>query len=139
MGGGVGGWRQSKKAGLREGKDPENCPLMRDLDFPGFDPWVGKVPWRRRWQPAPEFLPGESHGQSSLAGCSPWGHRSQSDLATKPPPPGCNSLRPPASLSTCTFLLSKLSTLLFTYCLLAWIHSWLGNPSPNCCLLRFSG
>ena len=36
----------------------------------GFDPWVGMVPWRRKWQPAPVFLPGESHGQKSLEGCS---------------------------------------------------------------------
>ena len=35
--------------------------------------WVGKIPWRRAWQPTPEFLPGESHGRRSLAGCSPWG------------------------------------------------------------------
>ena len=35
---------------------------------PGFDPWVGKIPWRRKWQPAPGFLPGESHGQGSLVG-----------------------------------------------------------------------
>ena len=28
----------------------------------GFDPWVGKIPWRRAWQPTPVFLPGESHG-----------------------------------------------------------------------------
>ena len=34
-----------------------------------FDPWVGKIPWRRKWQPTPVFLPGESHGQErSLAG-----------------------------------------------------------------------
>jgi len=39
-----------------------------------FDPWVGKVPWRRPWQPTQIFLPGESHGQRSLAGYSPWGH-----------------------------------------------------------------
>ena len=37
----------------------------------GFDPWVGKIPWRRKWQPTPIFLPGESHGQRSLAGYSP--------------------------------------------------------------------
>ena len=36
-----------------------------------FNPWVGKIPWRRKWQPAPVFLPGESHGQRSLAGYSP--------------------------------------------------------------------
>ena len=34
----------------------------------GFDPWVRKVPWRRKWQPTPVFLPGKSHGQRSLAG-----------------------------------------------------------------------
>ena len=36
-----------------------------------FCPWVGKIPFRRAWQPTPVFLPGESHGQRSLAGCSP--------------------------------------------------------------------
>ena len=40
---------------------------------PGFDPWVGKIPWRRAWQPTPIFLPGESHGQRRLVGYSPWG------------------------------------------------------------------
>ena len=39
----------------------------------GFDPWVGKMPWRRAWQPTPRVLPGESHGQRSLGGYSPWG------------------------------------------------------------------
>ena len=38
---------------------------------PGFDPWVGKIPWSRKWQPTP-FLPGEFHGQRSLAGYSLW-------------------------------------------------------------------
>ena len=42
---------------------------------PGFDPWVRKVPWRRELQPTPVFLPGESHGQRSLAGYSPWCHK----------------------------------------------------------------
>ena len=42
---------------------------------PRFDPWVGKIPWRRKWHPTPLFLPGKSHGQRSLAGCSPWGHK----------------------------------------------------------------
>ena len=43
----------------------------------GFDPWVGKIPWRKKWQPASVFLPGESHGQRSLVGYGPWGHKSQ--------------------------------------------------------------
>ena len=38
-----------------------------------FDPWVRKIPWRRKWQPMPIFLPGKIHGQRSLAGYSPWG------------------------------------------------------------------
>ena len=40
---------------------------------PGFDPWVRKIPWRRKWQPTPVLLPGESHGGRSLVGYSPWG------------------------------------------------------------------
>ena len=39
----------------------------------GFDRWIGRFLWRRKWQPTPVFLPGESHGQRSLVGCSPWG------------------------------------------------------------------
>ena len=39
----------------------------------GFKPWVRKIPWGRKWQPTPVLLPGESHGQRSLAGYSPWG------------------------------------------------------------------
>ena len=41
----------------------------------GLDPWVGKIPWRKQWLPTPVFLPGESHGQRSLAGYSLWGHK----------------------------------------------------------------
>ena len=37
----------------------------------GFDAWVGKIPWRRKWQPTPVFLPGKFHGWRSLAGYSP--------------------------------------------------------------------
>ena len=51
---------------------------------PRFNPWVGKIPWRRKCQPTPVVLPGEFHGQKSLAGYSPWGHkRVRHDLATK--------------------------------------------------------
>ena len=39
----------------------------------GFNPWVWKIPWRRAWELTPVFLPGESHGQRSLAGYSPLG------------------------------------------------------------------
>ena len=40
-----------------------------------FDAWVRKIPWRRAWQPTPVFLPGESHGQKSLAPYGPQSHR----------------------------------------------------------------
>ena len=42
---------------------------------PGFDSWVWKISWRRKWQPTPVLLPGKSHGPRSLVGCSPWGHK----------------------------------------------------------------
>ena len=40
-----------------------------------FDPWGGRIPWRRKWQPTPVFLPGKSHGQRGLAGCRPQGFK----------------------------------------------------------------
>ena len=45
----------------------------------GFDPWIGKIPWRKKWQSTPVFLLGESHRQRNLAGYSPWG-RKESDM-----------------------------------------------------------
>ena len=47
---------------------------------PGFDPWVGKIPGRRKWLPTSVFLPGEFHGQRTLAGYSPQGCK-KSDMA----------------------------------------------------------
>ena len=41
----------------------------------GLDPWVGKISWRRPWQPTPVFLPGESHVLKSLVGYSSWGRK----------------------------------------------------------------
>ena len=46
---------------------------------PGFDPWVRKILWRRKWQPTPVLLPGKSHGQKSMVGYSPWGCK-ESDM-----------------------------------------------------------
>ena len=45
----------------------------------GFHPWIRKIPWRRKWQPTPVFLPKKSHGQRSLAGYNPWSHRVRHD------------------------------------------------------------
>ena len=63
--------------GGNRGKEPA-CQNRLDNERCGFAPWVGKIPWRRAWQPTPIFLPGESHGQRSLPGYSPWG-RKESD------------------------------------------------------------
>ena len=49
---------------------------------PGFNLWVGNIPWRRAWQPTPVFLPGESHEQRSMAGYSSWGHK-ESDMTER--------------------------------------------------------
>ena len=48
---------------------------------PRFDFWVRKIPWRRKWQATPVFLPGESCGQRSLAGYSPWDRKCQARLS----------------------------------------------------------
>ena len=47
----------------------------------GFDPWVRKIPQRRKWPPTPVFLPGKSHGQRSLAGYSPRGPKTRTQLS----------------------------------------------------------
>ena len=77
-----------------------NSPLLTKEGFPGdsvvkknspanagdmgFGLWVGMIPWRRKWQPTPVFLPGEFYGQKSLAGYSPQGSKTVGhNLATK--------------------------------------------------------
>ena len=49
---------------------------------PGFDSWVGKTPWGRKWQSTPAFWPGKPHGRRSLVGYSPWG-REESDTTER--------------------------------------------------------
>ena len=65
----------------------QQLSLWENIYFPGgsygkesacksrFNPWVWKIPWRREWQPTLVFFPGGFHGQRSLAGYSPWGHK----------------------------------------------------------------
>ena len=61
--GGLGGGASQVALVVRN--PPANAGDVSDLDL---------IPWRRAWQPTPVFLPGDSHGQSSLVGFSPWGH-----------------------------------------------------------------
>jgi len=49
----------------------------------GFHPWVGKISWRRAWQPTKVLLPGESHGLMHLAGYGPWGCRVRHDWSNE--------------------------------------------------------
>ena len=61
--------KQTMEAGLPwwlSGKEPASQCRRH-----GFYPWVKKMPWRRKWQPTPIFLPGKYHGQRSLVGYSP--------------------------------------------------------------------
>ena len=57
--------------GFPGGSVVKNLPAKQEMQF---SPWVGKIPWRKKWQPTLVFLPGKCHGQRSLAGYSPWGH-----------------------------------------------------------------
>ena len=57
-----------------------HCDYLRK---PKFNPWFGKIPWRREWQPAPVLLPRKFHGQRSLVGYSPWGCK-QLDMTDQP-------------------------------------------------------
>ena len=68
-------WWLSGKESARQCRRHKRCR---------FDPWVRNIPWRRKWQPSPLFLPGKSHGQRSLVVYSLWcGKRVRYDLATK--------------------------------------------------------
>ena len=61
---------------------PGSSYTKESASKPRFSPWVGKIPWRRKWLPTPVFLPGEPRGQRSLVGCSPWA-RKQSDATER--------------------------------------------------------
>ena len=86
----------SKSVRITSGKEPAyQCRRCKRL---GFDPWVGKIPWRRAWHPTPVFSTGESCGQRSLAGYSSWGHK-ESDT-TEVTYQACRD--PPGVLLKCT-------------------------------------
>ena len=55
----------------------------------GFNPWIWKIPWSRKWQPTPVFLAGQSHGQRRLVGCSPWGCEEVDQTETERPRRQC--------------------------------------------------
>ena len=57
----------------------ESACRCRRCKRPRFDPWVGKIPCKREWQPTPVLLPGESHGQGNLADHTSWVYK-ESDM-----------------------------------------------------------
>ena len=59
------GFKGGSFLGGSDGKESVNLPKDRR---PRFNPWIGKIPWKREWQLLPVFLPGEFHGQRSLVG-----------------------------------------------------------------------
>ena len=61
-------------------KNPPTCQCRRQKRC-GFDPWVGKIPWSRAWQPTRVFVPGESHRQTSRVGYSPEGREESGPTA----------------------------------------------------------
>ena len=61
--------------GFPDGSAVKSPSVIQEMQETGFDPCVGAVPWRRKWQPTSVFLPGKSHGQRGLVGYSPRGHK----------------------------------------------------------------
>ena len=82
-------WRQGGGVGItglvirvpRDGGTSFMHLLCLQRGTPGFHPWVGKIPWRRKWQPTP-VLPGKFHGLRSLVGYTPWG-REELDMTER--------------------------------------------------------
>ena len=68
------GFRDLERASLVD-QWVKNLPAMQEIQEMQVLSLGWKIPWRRAWQPSPIFLPGESHGQRSLAGYGPWGHK----------------------------------------------------------------
>ena len=92
----------------------KNPPAMQETQGRRFDPWIRKIPCKRKWQPTSGSLPGEPHRQRSLVGSSPWGH---------------NGLDMTWQLSTakhqCNFYLSILVTASFLFNQVASHPAWL--------------
>ena len=63
-----------EEKGVPGGSMVKNSPPMQE-PWERFIPWVGKIPWERKWQHCPVFLPEKSYGQRNMAGYNPWGHK----------------------------------------------------------------
>ena len=98
---------------------------------PELDPWVRKIPWRRERQPPPVFLPRKSHGQKSLLGYNPWGHKESDTIERLTLSLSYTILWSTVSLSSYMFKKLKMQLLfglLFDQC---------QTPPVDCKLLEF--
>ena len=76
----IGALKERSNMAVNIGSVNKEQNILKEHRRFGFDSWVRKIPWRRKWQPTPGFLPGKPHEQRSLAGYSPWGHK-EKDMA----------------------------------------------------------
>ena len=96
----------------------------------GLDPWVGKIPWKRKWQPTPVFSPGKSHGQRRLVGYSPCDcKRVRHNLVTQQQQRESQIL-----VDSCIWAFdSHSASLVFSFCV-KW-RDWTRWSWQSCCLL----
>ena len=106
-----------------------------------MDPWVGKTPWRKKWQPTPAFLPGKSHGQRNLVGYSPWGCKELDPTEQLNTIPSCmgtwDPSAPPAWSPSSLLFEPSLALLPLILNCLRWCHahSWSQfSVNPKICL-----
>ena len=96
--------------------DKEPACQCRRYKRCGFNSWVGKILWRRKWQLTPVFLPGESHRERSLAGYSPWGCRVRHDGSDLACTYTCILHGTTYIISICNFVSLWFSMMLFLLC-----------------------
>ena len=120
--------------GFPVGSVVKDLPAIAGDDPSGFYLWVRKIPWRRKWQPTPVFLPGKSHGQRSLAGYSPWGHK-ESDTTKRLSNRGSLAVRQGPVFSS---QVSLTQVLLLTSVVPGAWNSSLKSFSPTSCQLPIS-
>ena len=105
----------------------------------GFNPWVRKIPWRRKWQWTPVFLPGESHGQRSLVGYSPWGHkRVRHDLTSKQQSISPMNVQKPMIVRLPLHILSQKVTFIFDHAQFLIISQFIGWAIWNCLFSKWN-
>ena len=112
---------------------PEFLLACLQCGRPGFDPWVGKIPWRRKWQSTLGLLPGKSHGEKSLVGTGHGVTKSRTQLSDFT-----------FFLSFFSFLTSCSFPLQFGCCCLTPLSAWtrsvyacLERPALSCTSLQF--